>query len=249
MRKLLSCLLLLAGTAAAEGTLTPDIRIASAALGYDLQYRVHLPVNAGSLQDLPVLFVTDGPGYIEEGRMPRVLDQLIEKRRIVPVVTVFVDARDPDNPRINRRNQQFFCNPDYLTFFEDELIPAIESDYPVARERTARTILGVSFGGLNAACFGLIGHETFSGIAMHSPANHPVPGLVPGYEKSPRRPLKFFLSTGDTNDNLRANRKFRNVLRDKGYPVKYKEVPEGHNWKNWRPLVDDVLLYFYATAD
>ena len=96
-----------------------------------------------------------------------------------------------------------------------------------------------------------MGHETFFGIGMHSPANHPVPGLVPGlvpgYSKERTLPLKIFLSTGEPNDNTWANRKFRGVLREKGYPLKYIEVPEGHNWGNWKLLIDDVLLYFFPS--
>ena len=55
----------------------------------------------------------------------------------------------------------------------------------------------------------------------------------------------MFLSTGKPNDNTTANRRFRNILQDKGYDLKYMEVRKGHNWDNWRPLIDDVLLYFY----
>jgi len=38
----------------------------------------------------------------------------------------------------------------------------------------------------------------------------------------------------------------RKLLREKGYPLKYVEVPYGHNWK---PLIDDVLLYFYGSMN
>jgi enterochelin esterase-like enzyme len=27
--------------------------------------------------------------------------------------------------------------------------------------------------------------------------------------------------------------------------MEYIEVREGHNWNNWRPLIDDVLKFFY----
>ena len=30
-----------------------------------------------------------------------------------------------------------------------------------------------------------------------------------------------------------------------GYPVKYQKVPGSHNWDNWRPLLDDVMIYFF----
>jgi enterochelin esterase-like enzyme len=249
MKMILPVFLLLPLAAVADSTLTPNIRLSSEALGYDLQYRVYLPDGYESREDLPVLYLTDGQSYISRGRVPRVIDRLIEERRIQPLIAVFVDPRDPDNLKRNRRNQEFMCNEKYLSFFSDELIPSIEEAFPAATDRGSRTILGVSFGGLNAACFGLMGSDTFSGVGMHSPANHPVPNLVPAYEEMPAQPIKVFLSTGVPDDNTVANRKFRNVLRDKGYALKYMEVRKGHNWDNWKSLIDDVLLYFYQSLD
>lgn len=252
MKRILTILLLVSGSAAAaagDGTLTPNMRISSATLGYDLQYRVYVPAGAENENNLPVLFVTDGPGYIQQGKMPRVLNRMIGNGDIEPLVVVFVDARDPDNQRINRRNSQFLCSSDYLTFYVEELIPEIEQAYPVGRSRDHRGILGLSFGATNAACFGLLGYESFADIGMHSPANHPVKELLPAFEKLPLLPLRMFLSTGQPDDNTQANRKFRTILRDKGYPMKYIEVREGHNWDNWRPLIDDVLSYFYGTEN
>lgn len=239
----------LAGTAGADGTVSGDIRITSHVLGYDLQYRVYLPEHYDSAADYPVLFLTDGQNYLSRGRMPDTVDGLIDSERIEPIVAVFVDPRDPDDLQANRRTSQFLCNRDYLTFYVTELIPAVERDYPVASSRDGRTIMGLSFGATNAACFGLLGHEVFSGIAMQSPANHPIPALLPAYRETPVLPLKIFLSTGTPDDNTRDNRQFRNVLREKGYHMKYVEVRQGHDWNNWRPLIDDVLLYFYGTAE
>jgi enterochelin esterase-like enzyme len=244
-----AALMLLGWTALAEagGNLSLHIRISSDVLGYDLQYRVYEPETATA--DSPVLFVTDGPGYIHKGRMPRVLDRLIERGEIEPLVVIFVDAQDPDSRGTNRRNSQFLCNPDYLEFYRQELIPAVEAAYPVSRSREDRGILGLSFGATNAACFGLLGSESFSKIGMHSPANHPVTWLLPAYEKMPMLPLTIFMSTGRPDDNTHANRKFRDILRDKGYPMHYVEVREGHNWDNWRPLIDDALIYLFGMPD
>jgi len=246
MKYVCALLLLVTGTAFSSGSLSPDIRISSDALGYELQYRVYVPEGVESAENLPVLFITDGPGYIKQGRVPKVLDRLINSAMIDPIIAVFVDSRDPDDLKVNRRNQEFFCNADYLRFYTDELIPVIEQAYPVRQERESRAILGVSFGGLNAACFGLLGYETFSGIGMHSPANHPVKNLLPAYEQAPRLPLRIFLSTGSPNDNSTANRRFRRVLKNKGYDMKYVQTKAGHDWDNWRLLIDDVLLYFYG---
>ena len=48
------------------------------------------------------------------------------------------------------------------------------------------------------------------------------------------------------NDNTKENRAFRAMLKSKGYETKYKQTEAGHDWDNWRPLVDDVLMYFYG---
>lgn len=247
-RGLLSLMLLVVAMSgrAASTSLTDNIRIKSEVLGYDLQYRVNAPVDFAGKKNLPVLFVTDGQSYIKNGKLPRQLNKLIKAGRIEPVVTVFVDARDPDDLSSNRRNSQFMCNKNYLEFFRRELIPEIEGNYPVSFEASGRTILGVSFGGLNAACFGLMGSDLFSGVGMHSPATHPVVSLMPAYEKLEKLPLKIFLTTGSPHDNSTSNRKFRSILRNKGYELKYIEVRAGHDWDNWRPLMDDVLLYFYG---
>jgi enterochelin esterase-like enzyme len=247
MRRLIAILLAVAGQAQASGTLSDNLRISSEALGYDLQYRVYLPEQYGELGALPVIYVTDGPSYIHKGRMLRVLDREIGSGRITPVIAVFVDATDPDDPHINRRNQQFACNQDYLRFFTEELVPTVDGRYRTNADRESRVILGVSFGGLNAACFGLLGSATFGGIGMHSPAVHPVPGLLPAYEKVDRLPIRVFLTTGDTYDNSSTNRQFRRILEDKGYDLRFREVPGSHDWDNWRPLIDDALRFFFAS--
>jgi len=30
--------------------------------------------------------------------------------------------------------------------------------------------------------------------------------------------------------------------------MKYIQTREGHNWDNWRPLIDDVFVYFYGDS-
>ena len=247
MRMMIVLLVLFAVPVFGKGTVSPDIRITSDILGYDLQYRVYLPANPESLGALKVLYVTDGQSYIRNGRMPRLLDRLIDDQRIEPIIAVFVDPRDPDNSSVNRRNEQFLCNADYFRFYAEELIAAVEAEYNVVDAREGRAILGLSFGATNAACFVLRGHDVFADFGMQSPANHPIPALLPSFEKMPLLPVNIFLSTGKPNDNTRANRKFRDILQSKGYRMKYVEVSKGHSWENWRPLLDDVLLYFYGT--
>ena len=227
-----------------QGSLSDNQIITSEALGYDLQFRVYEP--SGQHDALPVLYVADGQWYIEPGELPFVLDELIEQGIIEPVLAVFVDNRDPHNLRNNRRNSQFFCADNYIEFYTSELVPHIEDNYSVAKDRTARTILGLSFGGLNSACFGLLAHDHFRGIAMQSPALHPIPDIHDLWRRMDKKDLHIFLSTGTRRDNESSTRKLHGILEDKGYEVDYVEVDAGHDWKNWKPLLDDVVKTFFG---
>ena len=75
---------------------------------------------------------------------------------------------------------------------------------------------------------------------------HPVRSLFSAYQDSTRLPLKIFLSSGTKNDNEARTRRFKSILEDKGYEMEYVEVPHGHDWANWKPLIDDVLTYYFG---
>ncbi len=243
-------LLLSAVAVAAPGTLGDNQRISSAYLGYDLQYRVYRPSTGSSADELPSLYVTDGQLYLAYGNFKSILDHAIEAGRIKPVVVVFLDSRNPDNLDENRRNEQFMCSVDFARFFAQELIPEISEAERVSASREDRVILGLSFGGLNSACFGIMLPELFSGIAMQSPASGDHLDVVRElYEKQDALPLRVFLSAGTRNDNLAAVKRFKRVLERKGYDLTYKTVREGHDWQNWTPLLDDVLATFFSTAE
>ncbi|MBO6504780.1 MAG: esterase family protein [Kordiimonadaceae bacterium] len=239
------CAGLFSGAAALDGELSHNQRISSSHLGYDLQYRVYTPEGVENLANLPTLYLTDGQGYISSGQMPRVLDKEIKAGRVRPMVAVFVDPRDPDNLRNNRRNYQFFCNQDYLKFFVTELVPRISDDYPVSYSKQDRAVMGLSFGGLNAACFGLMAPSVFGAIGMQSPAIHPVPILRELYEKEDTRDIRIFFSLGKIRDNTEVGRDLKRILEMKGYDMHYVEVNASHTWRNWRPLLDDALQYFF----
>ncbi|NOZ65540.1 MAG: esterase family protein [Alphaproteobacteria bacterium] len=229
----------------AGGNLSDNIRIKSTILGYDLQYRVYTPENAE--ENLPTLYITDGQWYLQKGNMDKILDQQIKAGVIKPVIAIFIDNRNPDKLRENRRNKQFFCSSKYANFFLQELVPQIDHHYHTSSHRKDRVILGVSFGGLNSACFGLMAYSAFQGIAMQSAASDKHVRLINKlYASEDKKPIKIYMSVGTRNDNMSANRLLKRTLQKKGYDLSYKEVPKSHNWKNWRPLLKDVLINFFA---
>lgn len=248
---LLQVLLVLACPAlASEGTLTANQRISSVHLGYDLQYRIYRPPAVSADEQLPSLYVTDGQMYLQQGNFKAVLDSAIETGLIEPVVVVFLDSRNPDRLEENRRHAQFMCNTEFATFFATELVPTISREQPVSPSRDDRVILGLSFGGLNSACFGLMLSDLFAGIAMQSPASGDHVDVVRKlYEEREAVPVKMFLSVGTKNDNQAAVKRFKRVLEYKGYDLTYTTVRQGHDWRNWAPLLDDVLVTFFSSEN
>ncbi|MEL7427696.1 MAG: alpha/beta hydrolase-fold protein [Bacteroidota bacterium] len=234
-------------TAIAEAT-TVLRRISSNVLGYDLQYWVQLPADYQIGTAYPTLYITDGWWYKEDGGLPGVAKDLMAEDQIQDIILIYVDAYDPDNQKNNRRNSQFLCKPKYVQFYKEELVPAVDDEFRTDASRTSRGMLGVSFGGLNSMYFGIHAHDTFGKIGIQSPAPHPCPDIYTEYENRDRLPIEIYLSTGTVNDKAKATRRLKRILDEKGYEFAYDEVPHGHTWANWTPLLDDVLLHFYGSV-
>ncbi|MCE7994352.1 MAG: esterase family protein [Roseivirga sp.] len=253
IRSLLTCVCLFAvySTLATErlnGKLSDNQIISSKVLGYDLQYRVYTPAGYENLKDLPVIYLTDGQWYISEGQMHKEIDRLVAAGKIKPIVAVFVDNRDPHDLGNNRRNRQFLGNEKYVKFYKQELVKHIEGSYKVSKRQEDRAIMGLSFGGLSATFFGAKASDTFHMLGIQSPALHPIRNIYSLYQEQEKLPLKIFLSTGSSNDTEVHARKLKKTLEAKGYDFEYIEVDEGHNWRNWKPLLDDTLIYFFGKS-
>lgn len=231
--------------AAVAGALSDNIRITSKYMGYDLQYRIYTPDGIEEGARYPVLVVTDGQLYVDEMGMVDIVDRLMQSGSIRRAFVVFVDSRNPDDLGETRRNSEFTCKAAYVNFHAAELLPKLIEEQPISAAREDTNILGLSFGAINSACFGALASGRYSGIGMHSPGSDKhVREIMRLYEKIEKtEPLRIFLSVGTINDNLRANRRLRDTLEEKGYEVTYVENKgRTHTFENWREMIDDALL-------
>ncbi len=233
-----------------HGTLTDDQTIASVRLGYSVNFRVYRPAQYDELDDLPVVYVTDGQDYANDamGSMVIVLDNLIAEGLIEPVMAVFIDPRDPDDSTFNRRESELITNDAYAAFIATELVPLIDVLYDTNPTPDARVIFGMSLGGLNAAFVGFNYDDVFGMVAINSPAFWVDTSIYYEYENTDRLPLNIFMTTGCPWDTCEDARQMREILELQGYPLHYIEVNDGHSWGNWRRLVDDMLIYFFGVA-
>ena len=232
-----------------RGNLTDNLQIYSVSLGYTIQYRVYTPNGYENMDNLPVIYVTDGHEYAdnEKGAMLIVLDNLIHTEQIDPVIAVFIDPREPGNATNNRRGEEYTANIKFANFVADELVSVIDENYRSDPNADSRAILGTSLGGWNSAFFGYQRNDVFHLIGIHSPAFDDE--IINNYNNSELLPLKIYMSTGVIYDTQDRARSMKSILENKGYSFKYKEVNEGHSWGNWRALIDEPLIYFFAKSN
>jgi enterochelin esterase family protein len=232
-----------AQTGIAHGSLGSNQRISSQRLGYDVQYRVYTPAGYNQLDDLPVVYVTDGHEYAADylGSLSIVLDNLIADQTIRPAVAVFIDPRDPDNLSNNRRAQQYVANRQFADFVTQELVPRIDQEFDTSTSRDDRTILGTSLGGLNSAYFGVVADGTFANLGIQSPAFQVYTQIYDLYRNGPLRDLNISMTGGTLGDNA-SSRAMETILHNAGYTFEYLEVDEGHSWGAWRGQLDRFLI-------
>ncbi|TGV02137.1 alpha/beta hydrolase-fold protein [Flavivirga rizhaonensis] len=233
-----------------KGSLSNGKLVNSPILKKALPYKIYLPPIDKINKKLPVIYINDGYSYIRKGRLAKTLDSLIVNNIIKPVAAIFLDPRDKNENWKNIRQELFLCNPHFVDFFTDELIPKIEKLYPVSNNRKDRTILGVSFGGLAASYLGDQVPHIFKNIAMQSPAFHTCPDIYKSYELKPKKDLKIYLSFGTGRDTEKQDIPMVNILKSKGYELKVDIIENGgHNWNIWKEQLDNILVYFYGTPE
>jgi len=228
-----------------RGKLSDSNLIMSKNLGYEVSYRVYTPYNYTTSEGLPVIYVTDGQDYTddEKGAMLIVLDNLIFREEIRPLIAVFLDPREPGNPSNNRRLEEYNCSQKFADFLGDELVPLIDKTYKTHVCPDDRAILGTSVGGINSAWIGAVRVNDFHLLGINSPAFTKV--VLDRFSKLDWYPFRVFMTTGVYFDTQKQALDMKAILEKNKVDFQYREVNEGHSWGNWRALMGDMLRYFF----
>lgn len=215
-----------------------SLELTSRVLANSRTVRVYLPPGYdGGDERYPVAYFGDGAAYVEEARVPAILDHAIAGRTVRPVIAVLVDP-------VNRR-EEYRMSPDYRRFFVEELVPLVDRTYRTIDAPTARVVAGGSRGALAAIDLAFHHAERFAFCIAFSPAIRPT-DIDQRIEDGPRLAVRFFV-TGSRYDAawLADARRLRDALRGKGYDLTYLEIPEGHDILAWRARIDDALGTFF----
>jgi enterochelin esterase family protein len=200
----------------------------------------------------PVLYLLHGwsdsdAGWSAVGKANLVLDNLLGAGKIKPMVVVmplgygdlaFLHTHDVwDDPAAIDHNTDLFAKA-LLT----EVLPRVESEYHVSKDRNDRAIAGLSMGGLESLEVGLTHTGQFAWIGGFSSAVHNLNYTEKLASLDPKTAnLRLLWVACGTEDNLiKANRKLVEYLKTKEMPVTQVETPGLHTWLVWR----DNLIHF-----
>jgi len=133
---------------------------------------VYTPPGYDKSRKYPTLYLMGGSGDLAQtwymhGQANFIMDNLLSERKAVPMVIVM-----PNNQVVHRSDPRHT----ELTFkliereFKEVIIPFIENNYSVIKDKHARAISGLSMGGRHAQYVGLNNLDLFASIGILSAA-------------------------------------------------------------------------------
>ena len=174
---------------------------------------VYTPPNFSNDKKYPVLYLLHGIGgdefsWLRNGHPDAIFDNLYAKGMLSEMIVVMPNGRAMKDDRAVGDIMAHDKVAAFATFENDllnDLIPFIESNYPVYKDAAHRAIAGLSMGGGQSLNFGLGNLDKFAWIGGFSSApNTKEPQLlVPNVQKAKKALRLLWISVGD-NDWLRT---------------------------------------------
>jgi len=222
----------------------------SKVVGDERGYFVYTPpgYDPRGKQTYPVLYLLhgysdDASAWTAVGRANVILDNLIARGKAKPMLIVMPlgygapeillpGSGGPRDPGIGQRNFDRFREA-LLT----EVIPRVEAEYLVRKDRDSRAIAGLSMGGAESLVTGLNTLNEFAWIGAFSSGGitQDFAKEFPGLDASANAQLRLLWIACGTDDHLiEVNRAFRAWLASKNIRHVDIETPGAHTWLVWR---------------
>lgn len=214
--------------------------------------KVYRPARFRETRRYPLLIVHDGFDYLGFANLQHVLDNLIHRLELPPLIAIMTQSPD--------RMTEYAADTRHADFIVKDLVPQMESLLPLVREPSARAIMGASFGAVASLAtawrhpgyFGKLllqsGSFVFTEIGEHDrgPVFDPVVKFVNEFRKAPGRPAEnVFVSCGVYESLIYYNRSLVPLLQETGMQVRFREANDGHNWENWRDRLREGLSFLF----
>jgi len=197
--------------------------------------------NANAVTKYPVLYLIHGGSDTEEtwikvGRANFIADNLIAQKKAVPMIIVM--------PYGNVRPAPM---PDFTKDVINDIIPFIESNYPVLKNSTGRAIAGFSVGGGQTLNIGFTNTDKFAYVCSYAPFTGTeefqknFTSWSPDPDKINKQLKLFTISVGTEDFLYESVKKNIAMFEDKKVKLKSYIVPGGHTWMNCKQYLSTTL--------
>lgn len=222
----------------------------SGIVGDDRDFYVYTPpgYDPRGKQTYPVLYLLhgfsdDASAWTAVGRANVILDNLIAQgkaRDMIVVMPLGYGAPEVLLPNSGVWHDRAITERNFKKFSETlltEVIPRVESEYLVAKDRNSRAIAGLSMGGSESLLTGLNTLDKFGWIGAFSSGGitEDFDKEFPAVDSKTTEQLRLLWIACGTDDRLiDINRKFRGWLASKNVKHVDVETPGAHTWMVWR---------------
>ena len=233
-----------------------EFELDSAALQRRTAASVYLPAGFSDVgaSRHPLLVVHDGSDYLRYAAATTVLDNLIGRGDVPPIVVAFVHPGE--------RLVEYADDPRHAAFITSELVPALEAAFPLVDDPAGRCLMGASFGAVASLStawraprhFGrlLFQSGSFAGAGegcrrRPEPLWQPVRRFVRTFLADPIVVAdRVFVSCGRYESLICENRGLVPVIEQTGMSVRFVESRDGHNWASWRDSLGLALPWLFG---
>lgn len=222
----------------------------STTVGTKRKAMIYTPPGFSKDKNYPVLYLLHGIGgdereWLINGQPQVILDNLYAENRIAPMIIVMPNGRAMKDDRAVGNPFDSLKVQAFATFEKDlldDLIPFIEKNFPVHKDRENRAIAGLSMGGGQALNFGLGNLDKFAWVGGFSSApNTKEPKeLVPDPDAAKKKLNLLWISCGDQDRLIRFSQRTHDYLQANGVPHIFYIEPGGHDFKVWK---NDLYLF------
>ena len=149
---------------AQTGKVNDNLSMKSEILNMERKFAIYLPPDYETSQrDYPVLYLLHGSGdnqtgWVQFGEILRIADKAILEGSATAMIVVMPDADTGQRGYFNSISGDWR----YEDFFFQELMPFVENEYRIRKDKRYRAVAGLSMGGGGAFVYALRHPELFS---------------------------------------------------------------------------------------
>jgi sugar lactone lactonase YvrE len=230
---------------------------------------IYVPAQYDPSKPTPFIIFLDGSQALGDSmRVPVVLDNLIAKHDLPPMIAIFVDpgilpvVSDANQNRYNRIYEYDSLTPRFSDFLVNDLISEVAKHYNLSKNPDDRALSGVSTGAVGAFMAAWNRPDQFHrvlsliGTYVSMKGADALPALV---RKTEPKPIRIFMQDGTADHIVPAepygtnfagswpinNQVMYEALEFAGYDAKLVMGTEGHNLKQGGAILPDALRWLW----